>query len=185
MNKGIDLATGDWINFMNSGDMLYNNNTIMKVIKHLDDCDIFYGDLVKDIGTIKSPINLTHFLFLREISICHQAIFSTKMILHRYPFDTNYRLIADRKFLMQCFFTHVKTKYSSDVICVYDMSGISSDVKAVHEESNRLVFEYYGYFGLYVIKIKRLIGILFKSIMFTIKRTIFLDKKNEKTSFFL
>jgi glycosyltransferase involved in cell wall biosynthesis len=31
MNKGVDLATGQWINFMNTGDRFYDENSIEEV----------------------------------------------------------------------------------------------------------------------------------------------------------
>jgi len=45
MNKGIDAASGKWINFMNAGDTFYNNVCIDEVFAHdLDGIDIAYGD---------------------------------------------------------------------------------------------------------------------------------------------
>ena len=46
MNKGIDRATGDWINFMNAGDMFWEKDSILKVFAASgvdDSLDVIYG----------------------------------------------------------------------------------------------------------------------------------------------
>ena len=49
MNKGIDLAAGDWINFMNCGDYFANNNVLEKVFeqKNWDGVDVIYGNAIQ------------------------------------------------------------------------------------------------------------------------------------------
>ena len=48
MNKGIDLATGDWVNFMNAGDYFFNNSTINLIDSEIrkQNIDIIYGDFI-------------------------------------------------------------------------------------------------------------------------------------------
>ena len=47
MNKGIDLASGDWINFMNAGDSFVGCNVLLNLNYFLSDInyDIIYGDV--------------------------------------------------------------------------------------------------------------------------------------------
>lgn len=50
MNKGIKVATGEWINFMNSGDCLYRNDTIEKILNKsstTNNVSIIYGKTMK------------------------------------------------------------------------------------------------------------------------------------------
>lgn len=46
LNKGIKLATGDYIGFVHSDDMLYDNHVISRIVNHIKktQCDVFYGD---------------------------------------------------------------------------------------------------------------------------------------------
>src|SRR5690606_2169009 len=47
MNKGIDLGSGDWINFMNAGDLFFECETLTKVFSNgsdYSDADVIYGD---------------------------------------------------------------------------------------------------------------------------------------------
>jgi glycosyltransferase involved in cell wall biosynthesis len=47
MNKGIKIATGSFINFLNSDDYFYDNNVVQDVVNFIDehpDCGMLYGD---------------------------------------------------------------------------------------------------------------------------------------------
>jgi acetyltransferase-like isoleucine patch superfamily enzyme len=48
MNKGIDLSTGEWINFMNSGDLFASNYVLEKIfdLNNWDGIDIIYGNSI-------------------------------------------------------------------------------------------------------------------------------------------
>ena len=47
MNKGIDNASGDYLLFLNSGDVLINDTIMNNVSLELGECDIYYGNLIK------------------------------------------------------------------------------------------------------------------------------------------
>ena len=44
MNKGLSLATGDYVLFMNSGDEIYSSDTVEKIFATKPDADIYYGE---------------------------------------------------------------------------------------------------------------------------------------------
>ena len=47
MNKGIDLATGDWQNFLNAGDSFVDNNVLEKIFTtNLENITLVYGDII-------------------------------------------------------------------------------------------------------------------------------------------
>ena len=46
MNKGIDICTGDYVIFLNSGDCFYNRTVIEIMVKKSNGQDIVYGDLI-------------------------------------------------------------------------------------------------------------------------------------------
>ena len=51
MNKGIEVATGEWINFMNAGDRFYKSDVIKLIFDNMncyDDVDIIYGDSLEE-----------------------------------------------------------------------------------------------------------------------------------------
>jgi glycosyltransferase involved in cell wall biosynthesis len=101
MNKGLKLATGDYVIFMNSGDEFYANDTVEKVFASADDADIYYGeteminDQLQSLGERrhKAPENFTWRSFNYGMSISHQAIYIKRSLTE--PYDPKYQLSAD------------------------------------------------------------------------------------------
>jgi len=159
MNKGIDLTTGEWINFMNSGDKYFNKFTVIDILKEAGNNDIIYGDYIRSNGKRgRSPRNINMLFFLMERMICHQAIFERKLLLKKNHFDTQYKIIADRKHLMNCYTEYAKIKYIPYIVCVYDIDGCSSNKLKFKKESFQLLYEYYRLPGIWFAMIKRFFG---------------------------
>ena len=61
MNKGIDKASGDWITFLNSGDVFANKNVLENVFANniYDGIDVVYGDSIEVTGTARLALIAT------------------------------------------------------------------------------------------------------------------------------
>jgi glycosyltransferase involved in cell wall biosynthesis len=101
MNKGLGLATGDYVIFMNSADEFYAADTVANVFATVADADIYYGE-TEMIGTDgeslgqrrhKAPENFTWRDFKYGMSISHQAIYIKRSLVKVY--DPKYQLSAD------------------------------------------------------------------------------------------
>ena len=101
MNKGLALATGDYVLFMNSGDELYSPQTVAQVFAAAPNADIYYGEtemLSPDGQSLgqrrhKAPEKFTWRGFNRGMSISHQAIYIKRALTK--PYNPQYQLSAD------------------------------------------------------------------------------------------
>ena len=101
MNKGLALATGDYVIFMNSGDEFYDADTVNAVFASADDADIYYGETEmidsdgKSLGQRRhsAPKQFTWRGFNLGMSISHQAIYIKRLLIE--PYDRRYQLSAD------------------------------------------------------------------------------------------
>ncbi|MEY4572556.1 MAG: hypothetical protein RLZ10_1798 [Bacteroidota bacterium] len=130
MNKGLQMVTGDYVIFMNSGDCFVD-------IDHLIgqglswDADIVYGDyFTRDsknvLSPTKQPANLD-FAFILGRTINHQSYLIKSHLLNRYTFNTHYSIVADWIQLFEILKNeNVSTHYLDFPICVFDSSGFSS-----------------------------------------------------------
>ena len=114
MNKGISKATGNWVNFMNAGDLFIDNEVLSKCFKNnfYDNVDILYGDVIYnykfgkrmvEAGNIQQIIN--HMVFSHQSTLVRNQIMKN-------GFNLQWRLAADYNFLLDCFlrgriFAHV------------------------------------------------------------------------------
>lgn len=104
MNKGIRMATGDYIIFLNAGDKFHSNDTFEKVAAMIKDApDVIYGEtaLVDNDGEFKrmrrlqAPENLSWKSFKKGMLVCHQSFWVKRELAARTPYDLTYRYSAD------------------------------------------------------------------------------------------
>ena len=128
MNKGINVATGEWINFMNCGDSFYNDTVLEDVFKIADfSSDIIYGNTnyIYDVGNyIKKGVIATTENYMPFV---HQASFSRISLMKYRKFDLNYKICADRDFFHFAYKNNYRFEYISRVIANYEAeNGVSS-----------------------------------------------------------
>lgn len=139
MNKGIKVSTGEWINFMNSGDIFYNYDVVTNMMKcQLFDCLVIYGKtIVKYLwGTyIITPAEMS--ILSKTMPFCHQSTFVRTAYLKDNMFDLNYRITADYKLFHFIYVNYPNSFfYFSDIISEYDsINGVSSvNIGELHDE---------------------------------------------------
>ncbi len=109
MNKGLGMASGEYVMFLNAGDIFYNENVLDKIFNAGDlPADIYYGETIimdekgKDIGLrrLKAPENLTWRSLIDGMMVCHQSFIVRKSISENY--NLKYKIASDYDWMLNC-----------------------------------------------------------------------------------
>ena len=109
MNKGLSLAHGDWLNFMNAGDQFASNESVANFMESssAEKSIVFSDILLVDNNCSESEIiqkGLKEYFFYRNI--CHQSIFyNLKKIKNLMHYNLKYKIAADFDLLMRIYIT--------------------------------------------------------------------------------
>jgi glycosyltransferase involved in cell wall biosynthesis len=153
MNKGLSLATGDYVLFMNSGDEIYSSNTVENVFASADDADIYYGeteminDQLESLGRRrhKVPDQFTWKSFKYGMSISHQAIYVKRSLTFPYN-HAKYQLSADIDWILNIAKRSSRIINTQQYVAKYLVGGMS---KQKHRQSlierYQIFKEYYGF----------------------------------------
>ena len=135
MNKGIAKASGDYLNFMNSGDCFYNNHVLEKVDSYHYDTDFIVGKdyhfneaIQKGHASIQPPRTTMIHFFISTLD--HQSTFIKKVLFENSPYNENYRLVSDWIFFTEkivCEDKHVQ--FIPDIICHREEGGLSDQLR--------------------------------------------------------
>ncbi|NGM63238.1 glycosyltransferase [Sphingobacterium sp. SGG-5] len=151
MNKGLAAAHGDYVLFLNSGDELFDENTIQNVVEEGKGADIIYGDtkLVNEQRHIigdrrhRAPVNFDWQSFRYGMNICHQAIYVKRSIAE--PYDLQYQLSGDIDWVIRAAKKAKSTKNVNIYVVKYLVGGLSK--KRHHQslkERYRIFKKHYG-----------------------------------------
>lgn len=152
MNKGLALATGDYVLFMNSGDEIYAADTVEDVFASAPSGDIYYGETEmydEDWHSLgqrrhEAPEHFDWHSFKYGMTVSHQAIYIKRSLTE--PYDLQYKYSSDIDWILKA------AKKSSNIVnthmyvAKYLVGGMS---KQKHLESLkerfRILSKYYGF----------------------------------------
>ena len=129
MNKGLSLATGKWIIFLNAGDRFADRDTLATVFsnRNYNEVDIIYGDyLFQDQkGEVRCGLSGQHKNLKYGSQFCHQSTFINTKYHSRYPYDKNIKITADHKFFLEAQRNHANFRKIDVVVSICECGGIS------------------------------------------------------------
>lgn len=148
MNKGIEKANGEWLLFLNSGDWLYDDNTLKKVFSKTYEADILYGDVMyywpdkRGQELERKPDNLSLSFFYSD-TLCHQATFYRKDIFNTHKYNEAFRICSDWALYIQLLTEGYKFLHLPFCISNFSQDGISTHLNESHlAERKRVIAEY-------------------------------------------
>lgn len=140
MNKGIAKATGEYLLFLNSGDVLYNDNVLLTTKKALLlDMDIVYGDLwivgEQGKGFRNRYPDFIDFPFLKQTSLGHPSTFMKKELFYTFGlYRTDLKIVSDWAFFVKVFCRHKVSHIKIDYIIATFYEGGLSTSTVYHQQ---------------------------------------------------
>ena len=145
MNKGIMKATGEYLNFMNSGDCFYSLDVLEKVTSYHYDADFIVG---KDYhyntkthqghASIQPPRTTMIHFFVATLD--HQSSFIKRELFNNSLYDESHRLVSDWIFFTEKIVKEGKqVQFIPDIICRREEGGLSEQQR---ERNRKEINEY-------------------------------------------
>jgi glycosyltransferase involved in cell wall biosynthesis len=131
MNKGIAKATGDYLNFMNSGDCFFANDVLQRVADYNYDADFIVGRdyhyserRQQGHASIQPPRTTMMHFFMATLD--HQSSFIRRELFNGSPYDESHRLVSDWIFYVEKIVGEGRqVQFIPDIICRREEGGLS------------------------------------------------------------
>lgn len=156
MNKGLDMATGDYVWFVNAGDVIAESKTLELVLSSISSIknnpDFIYGEtlIVDNDGKVmgerrlKAPQKLTWKSFRMGMLVCHQSMLVKRTMAPH--FDLRYRYSSDFEWTIRCLKKASVVHNTNMVLSHFLDGGVSKKkMKASLKERFNIMAHYYGW----------------------------------------
>ena len=162
MNKGVKMATGDFIQILNSGDILASSDVLAKMsdfvkrytvhrpeaaTPYTENAGIFYGNMIRQRadGTIEGKSGQVPYSLLNYFTstMNHDCCWIKRSLFEEYGlYDENLKIVSDWKWFLQAIgLGHVKPVYVDIDMTIFDTTGISERNLELRNEERRKVLE--------------------------------------------
>ena len=150
MNKGIGMALGEYLQFLNSGDSLVLDNVTMRMTEALKDNGfppILYGNLLKDMpgGKVMRSKGFAgkqmSFLGFYTGSLSHPSSYIQRSLFEKYGlYDEGLKIVSDWKWFIQSIILGGEKPVYTDIdVALFDMNGISETNRALDRAERKRV----------------------------------------------
>jgi glycosyltransferase involved in cell wall biosynthesis len=156
MNKGLALATGEYVWFVNSGDAVYDPHLVEKLLPLAETSpDVIFGDTMfidsegEELGLISKmkpqplPKKLSPGSFRYGMTVCHQSFIAKRALCTEY--DVQYKQAADIDWIIKVLEKKpVSSKYNG-VLASFEIGGSSAqNEKKAWKERYAVLQKHYG-----------------------------------------
>ena len=151
MNKGLAMADGDYVLFLNAGDTLADAQVVSEMFAKQPGADVYYGHAMvvnldgRELG-LRQPLppeKLDWRSLQWGMSVCHQAFVIKRSLA--LPYDLQYRICADIDWMIRCLKQAPNTVHTGGLVCRFLADGLSSTHrKKAWKERYKVLSKHYG-----------------------------------------
>lgn len=140
MNKGIRMASGDYVQILNSGDCLVTDDVTERMLEALEKSDnpsMLYGNMIKCFPDGHKVVDKCFagqeitMLGMYSGTLNHDPVYIRRSLFEKYGFyDEDLKISSDWKWFLQAIVLgDEKPQYVDVEVTLFDMTGISEDAK--------------------------------------------------------
>jgi len=141
MNKGARLASGEYVCFMNAGDSFASTDAITRMFVPRPTSELVWGDCIiesaegEEYDSASVVVSRLH----RQMTVCHQSMFTRRETLLRRPYDISYRIAADYDFLCERILAGASWEYRPLPVSRINDRGASARIFRIGIREKRLI----------------------------------------------
>lgn len=132
MNKGVSLSSGDFILFLNAGDILHDESVILNVFNSITKNDS-YPDVVfgaaellfsNGMRIVRKPKDIYSYIW-HGLPANHQATYYRNTSIKRMPYDLKYKVCGDYYIIARLFIEKIDVLMIQNVLADFKIGGSS------------------------------------------------------------